>query len=70
MIEQLVDPLGTLAAAQGNFRELAEGEAVPREDVDKMTDLALRGIADLVALQKRVIEGAGVELAKLLVSAG
>ena len=65
--------LNVVATGRGGIVEIqgtAEGEAVPREDVDKMTDLALRGIADLVALQKRVIEGAGVELGKLLISPG
>jgi ribonuclease PH len=46
----------------------AEGEAVPREELDKMVDLALRGVAELVALEARVLANAGVNLANIMTS--
>jgi len=45
----------------------AEGEAVPRSDVDAMVSLALAGISSLVAIQKDVLVSANVDLAPLFV---
>jgi ribonuclease PH len=44
----------------------AEGEAVPRSDIDAMVDLALLGIAELTKVQRGALERAGVDLDKLL----
>jgi ribonuclease PH len=45
----------------------AEGEAVPRSDLDAMISLALSGVASLVRIQKEVIASAKVDLASLFV---
>jgi ribonuclease PH len=61
--------LNVVATGRGGIVEIqgtAEGEAVPREQIDRMVDLALTGIAELVSLQERVIAGAGVELKRLM----
>jgi ribonuclease PH len=63
--------LNVVATGRGGIVEIqgtAEGEAVPRADIDRMVDLGLRGVADLVLLQARVLSGAGVDLEKLSVS--
>ncbi len=52
---------GAIVEVQGT----AEGEAVPRRDLDLMIDLGLAGIAELCAIQRRVIAAAGVELEPL-----
>jgi ribonuclease PH len=60
--------LNVVATGRGGIVEVqgtAEGEAVPREELDKMVDLALRGVADLVKLQVRVLANAGVDLGKI-----
>lgn len=60
--------LNVVATAGGSIIEVqatAEGEAVPRADIDKMVDLGLAGVASLAAEQRRVIEQAGVNLAAL-----
>ena len=44
----------------------AEGEAVHRNVIDAMVDLALKGIADLTTMQKATLQAAGVELGELL----
>ena len=46
----------------------AEGEAVPRSDLDAMVTLALEGIASLVRIQKDVLAAAKVDLASLFVA--
>ncbi len=43
------------------------GEAVPRATIDAMVDIALKGIAELVVLQRAVLAGAGVDLAALTI---
>src|SRR5262249_4558893 len=43
----------------------AEGEAVPRKDVDAMVDLGLTGVRSLVGVQKEVLGAAKVDLAAL-----
>lgn len=61
--------LNVVATAGGGIVEIqgtAEGEAVPRSDIDKMTDLALEGIASLCEVQRQALSLAGVELDQLL----
>jgi len=61
--------LNVVATGRGGIVEIqgtAEGEAVPRESIDRMVDLALAGIHELVAIQERVIADAGVELKRLI----
>lgn len=61
--------LNVVATGRGGIVEIqgtAEGEAVPRVEVDRMIDLALVGIAELVLLQNRVIASAGVELDRIM----
>ena len=61
--------LNVVATGRGGIVEIqgtAEGEAVPRSDVDRMIDLALVGIDSLIDLQKRTLSGAGVELSRLM----
>jgi ribonuclease PH len=52
---------GTVVEVQGT----AEGEAVPRQDIDAMLDLGLAGIKSLVGVQKEVLASAKVNLASL-----
>jgi ribonuclease PH len=61
--------LNVVATGRGGIVEIqgtAEGEAVPRSEIDSMVDLALVGIEKLVAIQDRVLEGAGVDLKRLM----
>jgi ribonuclease PH len=61
--------LNVVATEGGGIVEIqgtAEGEAVPRQDIDKMTDLALEGVASLCEVQRQVLSLAGVELDQLL----
>jgi ribonuclease PH len=61
--------LNVVATVGGNIVEIqgtAEGEAVPRADLDKMTDLALEGVAQLCEVQRQALSLAGVELDQLL----
>src|SRR5207248_11760914 len=46
----------------------AEGEAVPRSDLDAMVSLGLAGIDSLVHIQKQVIASAQVDLASPFVA--
>jgi ribonuclease PH len=60
--------LNVVATASAGIVEIqgtAEGEAVPRAMIDSMVDLALKGIARLVDLQRAVLAQAGVDLGKL-----
>jgi ribonuclease PH len=60
--------LNVVATASAGIVEVqgtAEGEAVPRKMIDEMVDLALKGIAELVELQRGVLARAGVDLAAL-----
>ncbi len=62
--------MNVVATGTGNIVEIqgtAEGEAVPRKDIDRMVDLGVQGIAELCAIQDRVLLGAQVELPKLFV---
>jgi ribonuclease PH len=56
--------LNLVATAKGAIVEIqgtAEGEAVPRKDIDAMVDLGLEGIDQLVRVQNDVLEAAGVD---------
>jgi ribonuclease PH len=60
--------LNVVATATGAIVEVqgtAEGEPVPRAQVDKMIDLGLVGIARLAQLQEQALRAAGVDLAAL-----
>ena len=60
--------LNVVATARGGIVEIqgtAEGEAVPRSEIDQMVDLALEGVAELCRLQRRVLEDAGVDLERI-----
>ena len=62
--------LNVVATAGGGIVEIqgtAEGEAVPRADIEKMTDLALEGVAQLCEVQRQALSLAGVELDQLLI---
>jgi ribonuclease PH len=62
--------LNVVATANGAIVEVqgtAEGEAVPRSDVDAMIDLALEGIGELCSIQRRTLESVGVQLDALLI---
>jgi ribonuclease PH len=61
--------LNVVATARGGIVEIqgtAEGEAVPRADVDAMVDLALEGIGELCRGQREILERAGVDLGALM----
>jgi ribonuclease PH len=65
--------LNAVGTATGNIVELqgtAEGQAVPRADMDAMIDLAQLGIASICNVQRELLERAGVKLASLLASSG
>jgi ribonuclease PH len=58
--------LNLVATAGGAIVEVqgtAEGEAVPRAEIDAMVDLGLAGVASLCRLQREALARAGVELA-------
>jgi ribonuclease PH len=60
--------LNLVATARGTIVELqgtAEGEAVPRQDMDAMIDLGLSGVRSLVGIQKEVLGAAKVDLPAL-----
>ena len=62
--------LNVVGTAKGGIIEIqgtAEGEAVPRSDMDAMIDLALEGIETLCEIQRKTLIEAGVELDKLLI---
>lgn len=56
---------GSIIEVQGT----AEGEAVPRADVDRMMDLGLAGILTLTTIQREALERAGVALSALMEAA-
>jgi ribonuclease PH len=61
--------LNVVATAEGSIVEIqgtAEGEAVPRKEVDQMLDLALNGILYLCKVQNSVLDQAGVKLRRLM----
>lgn len=60
--------LNLVATARGAIVEIqgtAEGEAMPRSDIDLMVDLALTGTASLCAIQQESALAAGVEWDRL-----
>ena len=60
--------MNVVATTRGALVEVqatAEGEAVPRQDIDRMVDLGLTGVRSLAVEQRRAIEAAGVDLASL-----
>ncbi|HTM45369.1 MAG TPA: ribonuclease PH [Polyangiaceae bacterium] len=60
--------LNVVATVDGRLVELqgtAEGEAVPRAEMDQMLDLALSGVSYLCKIQRSVLEQAGVKLGRL-----
>ncbi len=62
--------LNLVATAQGSIVEVqgtAEGEPVPRSEIDAMVDLGLEGVTELCRLQREALAQAGVELDRLLV---
>jgi ribonuclease PH len=62
--------LNLVATGRGGIVEVqgtAEGEAVPREDLDAMTTLALAGVSTLCAIQLETLERAGIDPARVLV---
>jgi ribonuclease PH len=62
--------LNVVATKEGAIVEIqgtAEGEAVPRSDVDRMVDLGLKGIAELAVLQTAALSAAGIDLTRLLI---
>jgi ribonuclease PH len=61
--------LNVVATARGGIVEIqgtAEGQAVPRSEVDAMIDLGLRGIEQLCRRQAEVAAGAGLDLARFM----
>lgn len=61
--------LNVVATASGGMVEIqgtAEGEPVPRSDMDAMIDLGLEGVNELCNVQRQAIEAAGVDLARLM----
>lgn len=65
--------LTVVATARGGMVEVqatAEGEAVPRTEIDEMVDLALQGIVALQAVQSDALRRAGVQVAELFIARG
>lgn len=63
--------LNVVATGRGGIVEIqgtAEGEAVPRDEVNRMVDLALEGCANLVRLQREALQSAEVDLSAIFVS--
>lgn len=63
--------LNVVSTAHGAIVEIqgtAEGEAVPRADIDRMVDLALEGTAELCRVQQQALEQAGIDWHSVLVS--
>jgi ribonuclease PH len=61
--------LNAVGTASGNIVELqgtAEGEAVSREDMDAMIDLAQIGIASICKVQRDMLLHAGLDVTPLL----
>jgi len=64
--------LNVVATARGGIVEIqgtAEGEAVPRSEVDALVDLALEGVDALIRVQNDALRLAGVDLQRMLVTA-
>ena len=67
-VEVDLNMVGTRSGQIIEIQGTAEGAPVPRKDVLRMMDLALVGIETLTHVQEKVLAGAGVELAKLLIA--
>ncbi len=62
--------LNVVATARAGIVEIqatAEGEAVPRTEIDQMVDLAMEGVATLCTIQRKVISEAGGDLDKIMI---
>jgi len=62
--------LNLVATAKGAIVEVqgtAEGEAVPRADIDAMIDLGLEGVTQLVNVQDAVLASAGIDKKSILI---
>lgn len=59
--------VATRESAIVEIQGTAEGEAVARSEIDRMVDLALEGIGELCATQRAALEGAGIDLERLLI---
>lgn len=62
--------LNLVATAHGSIIEVqgtAEGEAIPRKELDRMIDLGLEGTASLAAMQRSVLQSTGVDLDSLII---
>jgi len=60
--------LNLVATGRGGIVEVqgtAEGEAIPRETLDRLVDLGLSGVRELCAAQRAVLGGCGVDLGVL-----
>jgi len=57
--------VGTGRAAIVEVQGTAEGEAIAREDIDRMIDLGLHGCASLVRTQRQALSTAGIVLPQL-----
>jgi ribonuclease PH len=60
--------MNVVATATGSIVEVqgtAEGEAVPRREIDQMVDLGVSGIASLAVAQREALARAGVDLEAL-----
>ena len=60
--------LNVVATAAGSLIEIqgtAEGEPVPRADMDEMIDLALEGVRSLTRIQRETLVKAGVPVERL-----
>jgi ribonuclease PH len=60
--------VGTAKTGVVEVQGTAEGQAVPRADMDAMVDLGMEGIASLCRVQRDALAGAGVDLDALLVT--
>ena len=61
--------LNLVATSEGAIVEVqgtAEGEPVPRSEMDRMIDLGMQGVRSLAAIQRAAIEAAGVDYAPLV----
>jgi ribonuclease PH len=62
--------LNVVATARGGIVEVqgtAEGEAVPRSEIDAMIDLALEGVLELCRVQAEVLAAASVDTGRLMI---
>jgi len=62
--------LNLVATGRGGIVEIqgtAEGEAIPRADMDALVDLALEGIGTLLELQRKALRDVGVDVGSLMI---